>query len=82
MALSLGRVPVRAARKRRSGGLTKKDKYLVALDVGSTKTCAVIGEVDEDGREICLHGRGGIEGAAQGPDRQYRRDGDFDPARD
>jgi cell division protein FtsA len=34
-------------RRRRSGGLTKKDKYLVALDVGSTKTCAVVCEPDE-----------------------------------
>jgi len=29
--------------------LTKKDRHIVALDIGSTKTCALIGEVDEDG---------------------------------
>jgi len=29
--------------------LTKKDKYLVALDVGSTKTCAILSEVDDSG---------------------------------
>jgi cell division protein FtsA len=29
--------------------LTKKDKYLVALDVGSTKTCALLSEVDDSG---------------------------------
>ena len=29
--------------------MTKKDKYLVALDVGSTKTCAILGEVDDSG---------------------------------
>jgi len=29
--------------------LAKKEKYMVALDVGSTKTCAVISEVDESG---------------------------------
>ena len=29
--------------------MTKKDKYLVALDVGSTKTCAILSEVDDSG---------------------------------
>ncbi|HVB56338.1 MAG TPA: cell division protein FtsA [Candidatus Acidoferrales bacterium] len=29
--------------------MTKKDRHIVALDIGSTKTCALIGEVDEDG---------------------------------
>jgi len=29
--------------------LTKKDRHIVALDIGSTKTCALIGEVDDDG---------------------------------
>lgn len=29
--------------------MAKKEKYMVALDVGSTKTCAVISEVDESG---------------------------------
>jgi cell division protein FtsA len=29
--------------------LTKKDRHIVALDIGSTKTCALIGEVEEDG---------------------------------
>ena len=29
--------------------MTKKDKYLVALDVGSTKTCALLSEVDDSG---------------------------------
>jgi cell division protein FtsA len=27
--------------------LTKKDRYIVALDIGSTKTCALIGELDD-----------------------------------
>src|SRR5580693_6086638 len=30
----------------RSGGLAKKDKYLVGLDIGSTKTCVLIAEVE------------------------------------
>src|ERR1700678_3780089 len=29
--------------------LTKKERHIVALDIGSTKTCALIGELDEDG---------------------------------
>jgi cell division protein FtsA len=29
--------------------LTKKERHLVALDIGSTKTCALVGELDEDG---------------------------------
>src|SRR5260370_5739646 len=28
--------------------LTKKDKYVVGLDVGSSKTCALIAEIDEE----------------------------------
>jgi cell division protein FtsA len=29
--------------------LNKKDRHIVALDIGSTKTCALIGEQEEDG---------------------------------
>jgi len=29
--------------------LAKKDRFVVALDVGSTKTCALIGEMEEEG---------------------------------
>ena len=29
--------------------MTKKERYVVALDVGSTKTCALIGEMEEEG---------------------------------
>jgi len=32
----------------RSGGLAKKDKYLVGLDIGSTKTCAMIAEIENE----------------------------------
>src|SRR4029077_16470248 len=28
--------------------LTKKDKYLIGLDIGSMKTCALIAEVDDE----------------------------------
>jgi cell division ATPase FtsA len=29
--------------------LTKKERHIVALDIGSAKTCALIGELEEDG---------------------------------
>jgi cell division protein FtsA len=29
--------------------LTKKERHVVALDIGSTKTCALVGEMDDDG---------------------------------
>jgi cell division protein FtsA len=29
--------------------LTKKERHIVALDIGSTKTCALIGEMDDEG---------------------------------
>ena len=29
--------------------MAKKDRHVVALDIGSTKTCALIGELEEDG---------------------------------
>jgi cell division protein FtsA len=29
--------------------LNKKDRYIVALDIGSTKTCALIGEMEDEG---------------------------------
>lgn len=38
--------------------MNKKDRYVVALDVGSTKTCALIGEMEEEG--------GGVKFAALG----------------
>ena len=29
--------------------MTKKERHIVALDIGSTKTCALVGELEEDG---------------------------------
>jgi cell division protein FtsA len=51
---------------RRSGGLTKKDKYLIALDVGSAKTCAVIGEVDDTGIKFVSMGAAESKGLRRG----------------
>ena len=46
--------------------MTKKDKYLVALDVGSTKTCAVIGEVDDTGVKFVSMGAAESKGLRKG----------------
>ncbi|HTW23952.1 MAG TPA: cell division protein FtsA, partial [Candidatus Baltobacteraceae bacterium] len=29
--------------------MTRKERHIVALDIGSTKTCALVGEQDDDG---------------------------------
>ena len=63
--------------------MNKKDRYVVALDVGSTKTCALIGEMEEEGGvEICGARRSGIERLAQRPDRKSGAGGEFDSSRD
>ena len=47
--------------------MAKKDRYLVGLDVGSTKTCALIGGNRRTSRcEISGAGRGGIQGLRKG----------------
>ncbi len=46
--------------------MTKKDKYMVALDVGSTKTCAVISEVDETGVKFVSMGAAESKGLRKG----------------
>jgi cell division protein FtsA len=46
--------------------LTKKDKYLVALDVGSTKTCAVICEINELGAKFVSMGAAESKGLRKG----------------
>lgn len=39
----------------------KKDRYLVGLDIGSTKTCALVGELDEQGITVKFAGLGAAE---------------------
>ena len=39
----------------------KKDRYLVGLDIGSTKTCALVGELDEQGSAVKFAGLGAAE---------------------
>jgi cell division protein FtsA len=46
--------------------LTKNDKYLIALDVGSTKTCAVIGEGNETGVKFVAMGAAESRGLRKG----------------
>jgi cell division protein FtsA len=46
--------------------VTKKDKYLIALDVGSTKTCAVISEVDDAGVKFMAMGAAESKGLRKG----------------
>jgi cell division protein FtsA len=46
--------------------LTKKEKYLVALDVGSTKTCAIISEVDDSGAKFVSMGAAESKGLRKG----------------
>jgi cell division protein FtsA len=41
--------------------LGKKDRYLVGLDIGSTKTCALVGEIDEQGSVVRFAGLGAAE---------------------
>ena len=62
--------------------LTKKERHIVALDVGSTKTCALDRRNGRRRRrEVRGAGRRGIEGLAQGPDRESRSRGQLDPPR-
>ena len=46
--------------------MTKKEKYLVALDVGSTKTCAVISELTEMGAKFVAMGAAESKGLRKG----------------
>lgn len=39
----------------------KKDRYVVGLDIGSTKTCALVGEIEEDGGTVKFAALGAAE---------------------
>lgn len=41
--------------------MTKKDRHIVALDIGSTKTCALIGEMEDDGSAVRFAAFGAAE---------------------
>lgn len=46
--------------------MTKKDRYIVALDVGSTKTCALIGELEDDHVKFLALGAAESKGLRKG----------------
>ncbi|MGH9677439.1 MAG: cell division protein FtsA, partial [Candidatus Acidiferrum sp.] len=48
------------------GGLSKKDRYIIGLDVGSTKTCALIAEVDEEQVKFLALGAAESKGLRKG----------------
>ena len=59
----------------------KKDRYLVALDVGSTKTCAMIADIEDGTAKFLAMGARGIQRLAQGTDRESGRGGQLHPPR-
>jgi cell division protein FtsA len=48
------------------GGLAKKDRYIVGLDVGSTKTCALIGEIEDEQVKFLALGAAESKGLRKG----------------
>ena len=46
--------------------MAKKDKYLVGLDIGSTKTCALIAEIDDDRTRFLALGAAESKGLRKG----------------
>ena len=46
--------------------MAKKDKYLVGLDIGSTKTCALIAEIDEEQLKFLALGAAESKGLRKG----------------
>src|SRR5215475_3998161 len=50
----------------RSGGLSKKDKYIVGLDIGSTKTCVLIAEIVDEHLKFLALGAAESKGLRKG----------------
>ncbi len=46
--------------------MTKKDRYIVGLDIGSTKTCALIGELEDDHVKFLALGAAESKGLRKG----------------
>src|SRR5450432_124303 len=49
-----------------SGDLSKKDKYVVGLDIGSTKTCVLIAEIDDEQVKFLALGAAESKGLRKG----------------
>jgi cell division protein FtsA len=50
----------------RGADLTKKERHIVALDIGSTKTCALVGEMDDNGVKFAALGAAESKGWRKG----------------
>lgn len=47
--------------------MAKKDKYIIGLDIGTTKVCAIIGEINEEGKlDVIGIGTAGSQGMRKG----------------
>src|SRR5215467_1144311 len=61
-----GRQGQKVGKRKRRSGLAKKDKYLVGLDIGSTKTCVVIAEIDDEQARFLALGAAESKGLRKG----------------
>ena len=61
--------------------MAKKDKFLVGLDIGSTKTCALIAEIDDEQLKFLALGAAESKGLRKGLIVNLDCDGEFHPAR-
>ena len=60
--------------------MSKKENYIVGLDIGTTKICCIIAEVTPQGEiEIIGLGQSPSRGLRKGSRGQYRRYGRIDP---
>ena len=46
--------------------MTKKERYLVALDLGSSKTCALIADIEDGGAKFLAMGAAETKGCRKG----------------
>ena len=77
-----GCVPVQAAGNEKERRIDEKGKVSGRAGCRQHEDVRRHQRSGRNGREIRRHGRGGIQGPAQGTDRQHRRDGDFGAPRD
>ena len=59
----------------------KSGEIIVGLDIGTTKICAIVGEVTDERHRHHRHRHAPVEGAAQGRGRQHRGDRGLHPPR-
>src|SRR5215469_15406182 len=61
-----GRQGQKVGKWKRRSGLAKKDRYLVGLDIGSTKTCALIAEIENEQAKFLALGAAESKGLRKG----------------